>query len=205
MSPIFESIWQDMIGASALEQIGTVLGIIGVALMIRRKIWAFPIGLIQVSIFGIVCFQGRLYSETVLQGVFFAALAYGWWHWTHPEGREVRELPIQRLTSLETAAWTAGTLLLWGLWGTAMFRLTDAALPYWDAFVFAFSVASQWLQARKVLANWAGWLIANTVAVGVFWTKEYYWFALLYGVFWFMSLGGLRSWARAWREQSAHG
>jgi len=194
-----------MIGASALEQIGTVLGIIGVALMIRRKIWAFPIGLIQVSIFGLVCFQGRLYSETVLQGVFFAALTYGWWHWTHPDGREVRELPIQRLTGLETVAWTAGTLLLWGIWGTAMNRLTDAALPYWDAFVFAFSVASQWLQARKVLANWTGWLIANTVAIGVFWTKEYYWFALLYGVFWFMSLGGLRSWARAWREQSAHG
>jgi len=205
VSLILESIWQGMIGASVLEQIGTVLGIIGVALMIRRKIWAFPIGLIQVSLFGFVCFQGRLYSETVLQGIFFAALAYGWWHWTHPDGREVRELPIQRLTWLETATWTAGTLLLWGIWGTAMDRLTDAALPYWDAFVFAFSVASQWLQARKILANWIGWLIANTVAIGVFWTKEYYWFALLYGVFWFMSLGGLRSWGRAWREQSAHG
>lgn len=192
-----------MIGASALEQAGTVLGIIGVGLMIRRRIWAFPVGLIQVMIFGYVCYQGRLYSETVLQGIFFAALAYGWWHWTHPEGRNRTGLPIQRLSPIETWTWTAGTLVLWAVWGTAMDRLTDAALPYWDAFVFAFSVASQWLQARKVLANWIGWLIANTVAIGVFWTKEYYWFAVLYALFWLMALGGLRSWTRAWKEQSS--
>ncbi|MEZ5277273.1 MAG: nicotinamide riboside transporter PnuC [Opitutaceae bacterium] len=203
MSPILESIWQGMIGASALEQVGTVLGIIGVGLMIRRKIWAFPVGLIQVAIFGWVCFEGKLYSETVLQGIFFAALAYGWWHWTHPDGREVQELPIQRLTSVQALAWSAGTLLLWGVWGSAMARLTNAALPYWDGFVFAASVASQWLQARKVLANWIGWLIANTVAIGVFWTKEYYWFAVLYGIFWCMSLGGLKAWLKAWKEQES--
>jgi nicotinamide mononucleotide transporter len=200
---ILESIWQGMIGASVLEQVGTVLGIIGVALMIRRKIWAFPVGLIQVSIFGWVCFHGKLYSETVLQGLFFAALAYGWWHWTHADGVARKELPIQNLSVRATMAWTAATLVLWLAWGTAMHRLTDAALPYWDAFVFAFSVVSQWLQARKALANWVGWLIANTVAIGVFWTKEYYWFAVLYAIFWFMALEGLMAWLKAWREQEA--
>ncbi len=201
MSPILESIWQGMIGASVLEQIGTVLGIIGVGLMIRRNLWAFPIGLIQVSIFGWVCFHGRLYSETVLQSVFFVALAYGWWHWTHADGREVKKLPIQNLSPKATMAWIAATLVLWAAWGTAMHRFTDAALPYWDAFVFAASVVSQWLQARKVLVNWLGWLIANTVAIGVFWVKEYYWFAVLYAIFWFMALGGLKAWAKAFKMQ----
>lgn len=201
MHPILESIWQGLIGASVLEQIGTVLGIVGVGLMIRRKIWAFPVGLVQVAIFGYVCFQGRLYSETVLQSVFFIALAYGWWHWTHADGRERKVLPIQSLSTGATLGWAAATLILWAAWGTAMHQLTNAALPYWDAFVFAFSVASQWLQARKVLENWIGWLIANSVAIGVFWVKEYYWFAVLYAIFWFMALGGLRAWTKAWQAQ----
>jgi len=194
-----------MTGASALEQIGTVLGILGVGLMIRRNLLAFPIGLIQVAIFGYVCFRGQLYSETVLQGIFFIALAYGWWHWTHPANKSEAELPIQRLKPLEALGWTAGTLLLWAVWGTAMNRLTDAALPYWDAFIFAVSVTSQWLQARKVLDNWTGWIVANSVAIGVFWTKGYYWFAILYLLFWFMALAGLRSWLKAWRAGQTDG
>jgi len=194
-----------VIGASALEQVGTVLGIIGAGLMIRRNLLAFPVSLVQVAIFGYVCFQGKLYSETVLQSIFFSALAYGWWHWTHPGDETRSELPIQRLSLFESIAWTTSTLILWAVWGTAMDRLTDAALPYWTAFVFSVSVTSQWLQTRKVLANWIGWLIANTVAIGVFWTKEYYWFAVLYAVFWFMALGGLRSWTTAWTAQKKDG
>ena len=84
-----------------------------------------------------------------------------------------------------------------------MARLTDAALPWWDAFVFAASVASQWLQARKLIENWIGWIIANTVGIGVFWAKDLYWFAALYGLFWLMAWGGLRAWTRSGR--AAHG
>lgn len=30
-----------------------------------------------------------------------------------------------------------------------MHRLTDATLPWWDAFILIFSLIAQWLQARK--------------------------------------------------------
>ena len=48
---------------------------------------------------------------------------------------------------------------------TVLLRTTDAALPHWDAFILVFSVISQWLQARKRLENWAGWMMVNVVAV----------------------------------------
>jgi nicotinamide mononucleotide transporter len=98
--------------------------------------------------------------------------------------------------------WVAATLILWAAWGTGMRRFTDAALPYGDGFVFASSVASQWLQARKALENWIGWIIANTVAIGVFWVKGYYWFAVLYVIFWLMAWAGLRSWWRSWEAEN---
>jgi nicotinamide mononucleotide transporter len=181
---------------SYLEILGTILGLGGVALMIRRNLWAFPVSLLQVVIFGWVCYEQRLYSETVLQAIFFVALAYGWWRWTHPGANRI-ELPVQKMTALQRGCWAAATLVLWLGWGGLMAGKTDAALPYGDGFVFAVSVASQWLQARKIIENWIGWIAANTAAIAVFLLKDLLLFAALYAVFWVMAWWGWREWHRA--------
>ncbi len=185
---------------SWLEGIATALGVLGVGLMIRRNLWAFPLGIAQVAIFGWVCFGQQLYSETALQVMFLAALAHGWWHWKHP-GPDRAELPVTRLSGGARVAWGAGTLALWLAWSMAMDRWTNAALPYGDGLVFAVSVASQWLQARKHIENWPGWLVANTVAIGVFIAKDLHLFAGLYGLFWAMALWGWREWLKAMRQE----
>lgn len=187
---------------TGLEIIGTVLGVVGVALMIRRSLWAFPVGLVQVTLFGWVCFGAKLYSETVLQALFFGALVHGWWHWTHP-GQGRPELPVSRLSAAARVGVGAGALALWLAWGTAMARLTDAALPYADAFVLATSAVAQWLQARKLIENWPGWLAANTTAIVVFLGKDLHLFAGLYLVFWVMACWGWREWAAAERKAAA--
>jgi nicotinamide mononucleotide transporter len=202
MHSILRQILDGALSATWPEQIATVLGLVFVWLAIRESLWNFPVGLVQAAIFGWVCFQGRLYSDTVLQVVYMAAMIYGWWHWTHGE-RDTGPLRVQRLTVAGGAGWTGATLALWAVWGTCMHRFTDAALPYWDGFVFAGSVTAQWLQARKALENWIGWIIVNTVAVGVFWVKEYYWFSVLYFLFWLMAWGGLRAWHRSWKADHA--
>jgi len=184
------------------EQVATILGLVFVWLAIRESLWNFPVGLVQAAIFGWVCFAGKLYSETVLQVFFSGAMIYGWWHWTHGTG-DRQPLRVQRLSGKQAWAWLAGTLGLWLAWGSGMRRFTDAALPYWDGFIFAGSVASQWLQARKALENWIGWIVVNTVAIGVFWAKEYYWFSVLYFLFWLLAWAGLRAWLRSWRMSRA--
>ena len=202
MQPILRQILDGALAATWPEQIATVLGLLFVWLAIRESLWNFPVGLVQAAIFGWVCFQGRLYSDMVLQGVYMAAMVYGWWHWTHGT-RDTGPLRVQRLTRAATLGWIVATLALWAAWGTAMQRFTDAALPYWDGFIFAGSVASQWLQARKALENWAGWIVVNTVGVGVFWVKGFYWFSVLYFLFWLLAWGGLRAWHRSWKADHA--
>ena len=202
MSAAWEAVVAGALGASWLEQLATVLGLTFVWLAIRQNLWNFPVGLVQAAIFGWVCFEGKLYSETVLQVLFLAAMIYGWWHWTHG-GRGQQILAVQRLSARESAAWVGATIGLWAVWGWGMARFTDAALPWWDGFVFAASVISQWLQSRKALENWVGWIITNTVAVGVFWVKGYYWFAVLYFIFWLLAWGGLRAWLKSWRTRHA--
>ena len=180
---------------SVLEIVGTVLGIIGVFLMIRQNIWAWPVGLVQVVVYSVVFYQAKLYSDALLQWFFFGIQAYGWVHWLRG-GSATQPLPVTRLRPVHVAAWIGVGVLVACGWGTFMATRTDAAMPYWDAFIFIFSLISQWLQARKKLECWAGWVVVNTVAIGVFWVKELHLTAGLYVVFWAMAVWGWIAWQK---------
>lgn len=181
---------------SIWEIIGTVLGVVGVWLMIRQNILGWPVGLVQVSVYAWVFFEARLYSDAILQIAFFLIQAYGWWHWRHGPAR-ARGLPVTRFGPGATAgAVVAGAVVTAG-WGMFMQRATDASLPFWDAFILIFSLIAQWLQARKKLECWPGWLLVNTVAIGVYWVRDLRLTAGLYVIFWLMALWGWREWRRS--------
>lgn len=186
---------------SPWEIIGTVLGVIGVWLMIRQNIWGWPVGLVQVAVYGWVFFDAKLYSDAILQGCFFALQAYGWAHWLRNRHTAAHsEFPVTRLSGRAAAAWLVlGAAATVG-WGTFMQRTTDAALPHWDAFILVFSLIAQWLQARKVLECWTGWAVVNTVAIGVYWAKDLRLTAGLYAIFWLMAVWGWRVWRRSMAE-----
>lgn len=199
MSTIITEIWQGMIGASWVEQVATILGLLGVGLTIRQSLWNFPIGLVQVALSARVFYQARLYADMKLQGFFFIVLAYGWWHWMRP-GCSKEELAVTRLTRAgvvgHIAAGVAGTLL----WGYYLHVYTDAAMPFRDAFIASFSILSQWLQARKKLENWIGWMVVNSSAVAVYWLAGLYWFAVLYLLFFGLAAAGHFEWLKSWRK-----
>ncbi len=180
------------------EIIGTVLGVIGVWLMVRQNIWGWPVGLVQVAVYAWVFTDAKLYSDAILQVFFFIIQAYGWWHWLKNQHTAAHsELPVMRLRRAEAAKWIIGGGLVTAAWGTYMQRATDAALPHWDAFILVFSLIAQWLQARKKLENWAGWLSVNTVAIGVYWAKDLRLTAGLYAIFWLMAFWGWREWRKS--------
>lgn len=185
---------------SLFEIVGTVLGVVGVWLMIRQNIWAWPIGLVQVAVSGWVFYGAKLYSDTILQGFFFAIQVYGWWHWLRGTGVEHAKLPVTKLRGRVIVAWAVTGLAGVVAWGETMRRMTDAALPHWDAFILVFSLIAQWWQARKRLECWAGWMGVNLVAVGVYWAKDLRLYAGLYLVFFGMAIAGHLAWRKSMRE-----
>ena len=189
---------------SLLEIIGTVLGVIGVGLMIRQNIWGWPVGLAQVSVSAWVFFGAKLYSDALLQIFFFAIQGYGWWHWARGGGSKRGALPVTRLSLRDVAIWAGVGALGTAAWGELMRRTTDAALPHWDAFIFVFSMIAQWLQARKRIENWMGWMLVNVVAVGVYWAKDLRLYAGLYGVFFALAVAGYMTWRKTRREGAAN-
>lgn len=206
LQPLFEvllQIWGAIIGASWYEQLATILGLVGVGLTIRQSIWNFPVGLVQVVLSGFVFYHAKLYADMKLQGFFFIVLAYGWWHWSQPgENRTV--LPVTRLSWEARIGCIVAGLTGAFAWGWYLQHNTDAAMPYRDAFIASFSILSQWLQARKKLENWIGWMAVNLAAIAVYWMAGLYWFAVLYALFLVLAIGGYFEWRKSYRENQ-HG
>ena len=196
MPAILHDIRLGLTTASPLDQVNLVLGIVGVWLMIRRSLWAFPVGLVAVSVQGVLFYRTRYYADATLQVFFFAALGYGWWHWVKDKGA-APELPVTRQTRgalLATIGLAGAGTVLWAL---VLRRYTDALMPFRDAFIAAFSVAAQVLQSRKQIENWPFWIVVNFVAVASYWLGGLYYTALLNAVYLVMAIGGWREWRRA--------
>jgi nicotinamide mononucleotide transporter len=196
----WQAIREGFVAATWLDQVNLTLGILGVALMVRRSLWAFPVGLVAVSVQGVLFWRAGFYADAKVQGFFFVSFAYGWWHWATAKGA-APELPIQRLSWRSWLGYAGGALIGTVLWAELNRRFTDAPMPYRDAFVASFSVAAQLLQARKQIANWPLWIVVNIVAVSAYWQADLAYTALLYLVYLGLAFVGWADWARALRAQ----
>lgn len=196
MSEIGQNIWTGLTTASWLDQFNLVLGLLGVGLMIRRSLWAFPVGLAAVSVQGVLFYRAAFPADALLQVFFFLTLAWGWWHWVR-DSTPAAELPVTALSwrsrGLVLGA-ALGATVVWARWiGPAM----GAVMPWRDAFIAMFSVAAQVLQARKNVENWPLWAAVNLVAIASYWSAALAYTAFLYAIYLVMGLVGWRAWTRA--------
>ncbi len=181
---------------SLAEWIATALGIACVALAARRSIWTFPTAIVAVALLGVVVFRARLYSDAVLQLFFAAANLYGWTSWRRASAG-IGDVPVRTLDTRARALWLCGIVLGWLAWGSAMHRLTDAALPWWDSGIAAASVAAQLLMARRAIENWWLWIAVDAASAPLYFAKELYLFGGLYLVYLALAVWGLLDWRRA--------
>ncbi|MFT5677021.1 MAG: nicotinamide mononucleotide transporter, partial [Paraglaciecola sp.] len=78
--------WQEWLqgfaGASPLEWVATVSGFICVYLVIKRNIWCFAFGFVQVTIYTWIFFEVKLYSDMMLHVFYIGFQIYGWRVWS---------------------------------------------------------------------------------------------------------------------------
>ncbi|MCU0793725.1 MAG: nicotinamide riboside transporter PnuC [Opitutaceae bacterium] len=196
MTEVARTVWDGLAASSRLDLANLLLGITGVVLMIRRSLWAFPVGLLAVSVQGILFWRAKFPADAALQVFFFATLAWGWRHWLRARG-DAPELPVTRLGARGWALTLGLAAAATAVWALTVGRWTGAAMPWRDAFIAAFSVAAQVLQARKVIANWPLWVVVNTVAVATYWSAELAFTAFLYAVYLLLALAGWSAWRAA--------
>lgn len=187
---------------SLIEAIAAILVLANVALVARRTLWNYPVGLAAVALYSVIFLRAKLYSDALLQFFFFIVQLYGWANWARNKG-EQGAVTVERLGAGARIGWLAAILVATLLWGWAMHRFTDAAYPWWDASVAMMSIAAQILMSRRAIENWWLWIAVDIAAVGLYAAKSLWLTALVYVVLLGLSIWGLIGWQRAGRRADA--
>lgn len=180
---------------SILEIIASAIGVWAVWLTVQQNRWCWPLGLVMVLMYGWIFYDGKLYSNMLLQGVYAALQLYGWWQWTRG-GSSHSGVQVSRLSS-------TGLLFSLGLGGIGALALgylmatyTDAAAPWQDAALSAFSLVAQVWMAQKRVECWPLWIILDLLFVALFLQQGLYLTAGLYALFTLLAVNGWLTWRR---------
>lgn len=181
-----------MLAMTWTEVAGFATGVVSVWLYVRQRVWAWPVGIANSSLWLVLFWDSRLYLDAGLQVVYVAIGLWGWFWWLHG-GPERDELPVSRTRTTETTVLgcvaVAGIATLW--W--AMTRQGDA-MPFWDSVTTVISLVAQYMLTRKLLGNWWCWMAVDVIYVGVYTVQGLYLTAALQPLFFAMCVVGLRSW-----------
>ncbi len=180
---------------SFIEIAGVITGIISVWLLIRLNVWAWPVGIINVTIYVYIFYGERLYLDMALQVFYIIIQIYGWYNWARGKNEE-GALRVSRLTFKEAAFWILGSAatvpLLWTLTKT----YTDDSLPFLDSVTTTLSLVAQWLLTYKKWENWTLWIIADLIYVPMYIYKNLYLTSFLYFIFLILAIAGWREWKK---------
>ncbi len=186
-----------------LEITACVLGVLSVWLLVRRNIWAFPIGIVMVALYIVIFYRVKLYSDMGLQVIFIVLQVQGWYDWSRGDRAADDKIAIRRLSSRQWiytgVTQVFGTVLL----GYTMHRLTDAALPWLDAFTTTLSLIAQWWMNKKYLENWTLWILVDVVYLYQYTVKDLYLTTGLYAVFLGLAAMGHVEWKKKVAAQAA--
>ena len=191
---------ESLLAMGVFEWTGLISGLLCVVLPIRKNIWTWPIGLVYSIVSLVVFYQAQLYSEFGLHIYYVGMNAYGWYFWSRPsthanaERKQKSERSVTRIAP--RTAIVLALLVLAGIpiLAEIMQRTTDADLAYIDSTITVLSFAAMWMSARKMLENWAVWLVVDVIATGVYLVKGIELYAVLYGVYIVMAVAGHLAW-----------
>ncbi len=178
-----------------IEWLAAALVLINVALVALRSVWNYPFALVAVSLYAVVFYDAKLYSDMVLQGFFFTLNLYGWASWMR--ARNDSGVPVGWMDASSRQWWALATILAWVAWSFAMDRYTDAGAPWIDGAIAMLSITAQWLLARRRVESWYLWILVDLIAIPLFAWRGLYPTSAVYVVLLGLSIDGLIQWRRA--------
>ena len=194
----FYHFWTSAAGSTPLEWVAVLTGFACVWLAARESLWNFPVAIVSCGLYVLVYFRAQLYADSKLQIFFVLLNLYGWYEWRFG-GQDRAELTITRTRPGEWAAVLGFVVLFTVGYGYYLAHFTDDALPHWDSFTTAGSMAAQYLLMRKRLENWLLWMLVDSIYVPILWYKHLYPTSGLYALYLGLAVYGYFEWRRALR------
>jgi nicotinamide mononucleotide transporter len=191
------------------EVVGNAFGLASALGGMRRKIWAWPVGIIG-NLLLLTVFLGsalspdpslpHLLGQAGRQIMFIAVAIYGWIRWRNLDGGRV--VPRWAPTSARIGmvlVMIVGTVAL-----TPLFRLLGSWEPVWaDAWTFVGSLLATYGMAKGWTEFWLIWIAVDVVGVPLLFSSGYYATGFMYVFYGVFTAIGFVIWWRAQRT-AAH-
>jgi len=183
---------------SGWEIAANVFNGVSILLAARNSVHTWWTGVTGCLLFGYVFLGAHLYADVTLQAFFVITSVLGWWNWL--KGERGHELPVARTPLRWIGALGAAALVVAGGYGWLLHRFTNAYAPFLDSIILTFSVLGQFLLIGRKRENWWCWILVNTVAVPLYFSRGLHLTALLYAGFWVNALIAIFRWERLLRQ-----
>ena len=202
------------IGSSAIlvrEVIGNGFGLASAVGGMRRKVWAWPVGIVGNLLLFTVFVGGifdkpqahDLWGQAGRQVFFLAVSLYGWWRWQQSKkagGTGDGGAIAPRWAGPRGWAQLASLAVV----GTVAFYFVLKALDSWgplaDAWILTGSILATYGMARGWTDFWLIWIAVDVVGVPLLLKAGYYPSATLYIVYGAFCLWGFFTWMKVQRN-----
>ena len=183
-----------------LELIAVMLALayVVLAVKVRRSCWLAAIA--SAALYCWIFAKASLYMESALQLFYIGAAIYGWYYWSADQS--AKPIPIRRWSLKQHSLAAAFTLVGATLFGSALAKFTDAALPWLDSFTTVAALVTTWMVTQKILENWLYWIVIDAVSIYLYTSRGLDMTAALYGGYILLAVAGLLQWHRNFQTQA---
>jgi nicotinamide mononucleotide transporter len=199
---VAEILTNNLLQTTWIEELAVIFSIAYVILAAYQNNWCWLAAIISVSLYIYICFIAKLYSETGLQVFYLGMAFYGWWQWTK-KFQNNKTVAITKLNFKKNVL-----IILLGIGITLPFyfltkNYTDAALPFSDALVTAFSLITTFMVTKKILENWIYWIVIDSLAVYIYLNRGLQLTAVLYFIYVIIAVVGFINWRKEYLRHKA--
>ena len=159
-------------------------------LLTYGSLWAWPCALGASALFFELTRRRKIYAEAFLHLFYAGTAVWGWIHWLDEPGF-LTLTPQHHLFIL--LGGSLGVLAT----GYLLKRLTDATLPYLDAFTTVFSMAATILMVWAVPENWIYWVVIDAVSIALYLKRGMPITAALFVLYTALAINGYLEWTAA--------
>lgn len=183
-----------------IELFGVVFGLIYIGLEVRQKWMMWVFGILSSLCYIVVFYNNQLYAEMGLNFYFVVMSSYGFYAWKLAPQKVTDKLKFRFIDKPTALKLTAIGVLIFTLVGWLLSGFSDEIFPHpglADTFVMTLSILATWMSARKMVECWYLWIVADVVAVVLYFSQELYLTDLLYVVYLILSVVGLMQWRKS--------
>lgn len=171
------------------ELLAVVFSLLYTLLFTYGYIICYLFAFLSAAAYLFICYQKKIYAESLLQAFYIFTAVYGYMHWSETGGEISDSLP-----SLFHLGIIISGFALVIISGYLLKRLSDAARPMVDSFTTVFSIFATLLMINLIPENWWYWVVIDAVSIWLYYQRGLYYTAVLFFVYTLLAINGLFQW-----------